>query len=297
MIEVKNISKRYGDKRVLSDVSLTARDGDVTGFVGPNGAGKSTLMKTILGLVAADEGAVLVDGEPFVQAAAPASSLGAMISAEWLPGRFSPRSMLTYACDAHGFDRSRVPEVLADVGLESVAGRPIGSFSLGMRQRIGLGLAVIGRPHNLMLDEPVNGLDPSGVIWLRTLLRRYADEGTAVLLSSHLMSELALVADRVVMLSEGRVVRQGTVAELGNGQRRVYVESADNDELLTLLVSSGYRVERAGTGLQVADADPVEVGRVAFARGSGVSHLSVVTDSLEEVFLVSTKAEYTRETI
>jgi ABC-2 type transport system ATP-binding protein len=296
MIEVNGVSKRYGDKQVLSEVSLTARDGEVTGFVGPNGAGKSTLMKAVLGLVAVDEGTALIDDEPFVRSTAPAASLGAMISAEWLPGRFTPRSLLTYACDAHGFDRSRVAEVLADVGLESVAGSHIGSFSLGMRQRIGLGLAIVGRPRNLMLDEPVNGLDPSGVIWLRTLLRRYADEGTAVLLSSHLMSELALVADRVVMLSQGRVVRQGTVEELGAGQRRVYVESAETDELLALLVSAGHRVERSGKGLQVTGADPVEVGRVAFEQGSGVSHLSVVTDSLEEVFLLSTEAQYTAET-
>lgn len=295
MIEVNGVSKRYGDKQVLSDVSLTARDGEVTGFVGPNGAGKSTLMKTILGLLAADGGTALIDGEPFARSVAPATSLGAMISAEWLPGRFTPRSMLTYACDAHGLDRSRVAEVLAEVGLENVAGNHIGSFSLGMRQRIGLGLAIVGQPRNLMLDEPVNGLDLSGVLWLRTLLRRYADQGAAVLLSSHLMSELALVADRVVMLSQGRVVREGTVAELGTAQRRVYVESAELDELLALLVRAGHQVERRGQGLEVSGADPVDVGRIAFEQGSGVSHLSMVTDSLEDVFLLATAAEYTAE--
>ena len=294
MIETQDICKQFDGRQVLQDVTLRADDGQVTGFIGPNGAGKSTLMKIILGLIPQDSGTTRIDGLAYHEHAAPMIGVGSMISAEWLPARMTAEGILRYACETHALEADRIGKVLEAVGLATVARRRIGGYSLGMRQRLGIGLALLGEPRNLVLDEPVNGLDPNGVLWLRGLLRAEADRGTAVLLSSHLMSELELVADRVVMLSAGKVVREGAIGELKRDERGVvYIESPDLESVVASLRREGIDVERSGAGARVASEDPLAIGRIAFAAGAGLTHLSAETESLEEMFLSSTVGEYT----
>lgn len=294
MIETQGICKQFDGHQVLHDVTLRADDGQVTGFIGPNGAGKSTLMKIVLGLIPEDSGTARIDGLAYDEHEAPVVGVGSMISAEWLPARMTAEGILRYACESHGLSAGRIDDVLETVGLTSVARRRIGGYSLGMRQRLGIGLALVGEPRNLILDEPVNGLDPNGVLWLRSLLRAEAGRGTAVLLSSHLMSELELVADRVVMLSEGKVVREGAIGELKRDERGVvYIESPDLESVVAALRREGIEVELSGAGARVASGDPLAIGRTAFTAGAGLTHLSAEKESLEEMFLSSTVGEYT----
>ncbi len=292
MIKVDAVTKSFGAKTVLQGVSLTVPDGSVTGFVGPNGAGKTTLMKIIVGLLEPQAGTVTVDGRPYAEAPLPARSIGALISAEWLPGRLKAETVLRYACDVNRLPPSRVGELLAEVGLEQVGGQRIKRYSLGMRQRLGLALALVADPHNLILDEPVNGLDPDGVLWLRSFLRHQAGRGKAVFLSSHLMSELELVADDVIMLSEGRVVRQGRVADLTSTSTQTYVESPDVGRLAAVLGAHGFAVAPQGQGLVVTSDDTLEIGRLAFLEGPGVTQLKRITESLENLYRQSTVGEH-----
>lgn len=290
MIEALSVSKRLGDKEVLCDVTFTANDGEVTGFVGPNGAGKTTLMKVIAGLIPSDDGAALVDGAPFAHATHPGRTLGIHINGEWLPDRRSCAAHLRYVCDTLSVSYSRIRPTLESVGLWGVHGRAIGTFSLGMRQRLGIAASLIGDAANLMLDEPVNGLDPNGVIWLRELLRQQAAAGKAVLLSSHLMAELELVADRFVVLHHGAVVRSGTMAELGAGpsDEEVYIAAPNLRAVMEVLEGCGLRVRPDGIGALVIGAGPAQVGRLVFGAGLVLTHLAPHTRSLEDLFLDST---------
>lgn len=292
MIEVDGVSKSFGAKAVLQGVTLTVPNGSVTGFVGPNGAGKTTLMKIIVGLIEPQGGTVRVDGHPYVESPSPAHAIGALISAEWLPGRLTAETVLRYACDVHRLPPSRVGELLAEVGLEQVGGQRIKRFSLGMRQRLGLALALVADPQNLILDEPVNGLDPDGVLWLRGFLRHQAAKGKAVFLSSHLMSELELVADQVIMLSGGRVVKQGRIADLTSTSTQTYVESPDIARLAEVLSARGLAATLQGPGLVVASDNTFEIGRIAFAEGPGLTHLRALTESLENLYRQSTVGEH-----
>lgn len=285
MITATRVSKSYGSKAALSDVSFEAPDGAVTGFVGPNGAGKSTLLRILTGLSAADTGSVTVDGIPFTESRSPGAALGAFLSAELIPDHLTARSHLTYACDVQGLPRTRVDEVLEVVGLSRVRSEKVKEFSLGMRQRLGIGAALLARPRNLVLDEPINGLDPDGIHWLRTLVRDVADAGGTVLLSSHHMAELALVADHVVMISGGRVVRTGRLdAFVAEESLRTYVESPDLEAARALLTARGFAPAPHLQGLLVPDAEPLTVGRLLFGEGPGASHLRVLERSLEETY-------------
>lgn len=285
MIEVQHLSKAYGRHRALSDVSFTAPAGLVTGFVGPNGAGKSTVMRIVAGLTAPDEGVVRVDGAPFADAPAPASTMGVFLSAEWIPAAATAAAVLEYACDTQGFSRVRAHEALELVGLTTASRNRVGSFSLGMRQRLGIAIATLGHPRILLLDEPVNGLDPDGIHWFRSFLQGAAADGATVLLSSHHMSELAMIADRVVMLDAGRVVADGALDDLVTAQTsEVFVMAGDRDALRRELISAGYRVDLADGGLLVRDADPLGVGKIAFATGVGLTHLELASRSLEETY-------------
>lgn len=213
MIEIQNISKRFGGRQVLDHVSFTAADGRVTGFLGPNGAGKSTTMKAALGLVRPDEGRALIDGAPFAASCTPMRSVGAVLDAKAAhKGRTAYAHLAALAC-TNNIPLSRVDEVIELTGLESVRNRKAGAFSLGMSQRLSIAAALLGDPKNLILDEPINGLDPEGVKWVRDLCRRCAAEGRAVLLSSHLMSEVALTADDLVIIGEGRILECTTVSD------------------------------------------------------------------------------------
>ncbi len=213
MIIARNLTKRYGDKVAVDDLSFTVRPGIVTGFLGPNGAGKSTTMRMILGLDAPTSGTVTVNGKPFAEHARPLHEVGALLEARAIhTGRSARNHLLAMAATA-GIGRARVDEVIDMVGLADVAGKRAGAFSLGMGQRLGIASALLADPQMLILDEPVNGLDPDGVRWIRTLLRRLADEGRTVFLSSHLMSEMALTADHVIVVGQGRLLRDQSMAE------------------------------------------------------------------------------------
>ncbi|MEO3804577.1 ATP-binding cassette domain-containing protein [Nonomuraea sp. B1E8] len=219
MIEFQRLSKRYSDVKALDDVSFSVPAGSVTGFLGPNGAGKSTAMRILAGLSRPTSGSATVLGRPYAELERPGYEVGTLLDASAQhPGR-SGREVLTLGAMMLGLPRSRVDEVLELVGLTGKEGRrAVGGYSLGMRQRLGIGHALLGRPRALILDEPANGLDPQGIHWMRGLLRDLADSGCAVLLSSHLLHEVEQVADRIVMIGRGRLLAQGTPAELGQGR-------------------------------------------------------------------------------
>lgn len=290
MIVAQSISKRLGGRDVLSDVSLTAPDGEVTGFIGPNGAGKTTLMKIIAGVITADAGTALVDGTPYADAERPGAALGMHINGEWLPSRVSGLAHLRYVCDTQSVSHARIRPILEEVGLWGAHTRAIATYSLGMRQRLGIAATLMTDAANLMLDEPVNGLDPNGVIWLRDLLRKQAAEGKAVLLSSHLMAELELVADRFVMLNQGRVVGSGTMRELSRStdSEGVYITARNLPDVVALLEQASLRVRPERDGAVVLGSNPEQVGALVFGNGLTLTHLAAHSQSLEEIFLTST---------
>ncbi|MBT2535912.1 ATP-binding cassette domain-containing protein [Arthrobacter sp. ISL-69] len=285
MIEASNLCKEYGGKRVVSDVSLVANAGEVTGFVGPNGAGKSTVLRIIAGITAPSSGSVRVGGATHQLATHPAANLGVFLSAEWIPGSMTAASFLSYVCETQGLRRQRVPELLDLVGLSDVAHRKVKNFSLGTRQRLGIAAAFAGNPRNVVLDEPINGLDPDAIQWIRRLLRQAADDGKAVLLSSHHMGEPAKVADHIVLIDHGVVARQGPLASfVAPTESNVYIESGTLADVAALLRSAGYAVEPHRNGLLVQNAEPAETGRAVYGAGYGLTHLSLVTRSLEETY-------------
>jgi ABC-2 type transport system ATP-binding protein len=226
MIELERLTKRYGDTTAVDDLSFTVRPGHVTGFLGPNGSGKSTTMRMILGLDEPSAGEARVNGRPYVELPWPLREVGALLDANaFHPGRSAFHHLLALA-QANAIPRSRVDEVLALVGLESVAHKRVGTFSLGMGQRLGIAAALLGDPAVLLFDEPVNGLDPDGIIWVRTLLKRLASEGRTVFMSSHLISEMAVTADRIVIIGRGRLIAETSVAELMATTGTVSLEEA-----------------------------------------------------------------------
>src|SRR5918994_712652 len=237
MITAEGLVKRYGAKTAVNDISFTVRPGQVTGFLGPNGAGKSTTMRMIVGLDRPTDGSVTVNGKPYAAHRAPLHEVGALLDAKAVhTGRTAYNHLLAMAA-THGIGANRVREVIEMTGLESVAGKRVGGFSLGMGQRLGIAAALLGDPANLVLDEPVNGLDPEGVLWVRTLLRGLAAEGRTVLLSSHLMSEMALTADHLIVIGRGRVVADAPVEEVVSraGVAGVRLRTPDAPRLAALL--------------------------------------------------------------
>lgn len=285
MIEVTRVSKSYNGSRALDDVSFSAADGLVTGFVGPNGAGKSTLLRVVAKLTVPDAGQARVDGEDFARASVPGNLLGVFLSAEYIPTTMTARSFLSYVSDVQGLERERADEMISAVGLSAARERPVRTFSLGMRQRLGIGAALLGRPRNLILDEPINGLDPEGIFWLRSCVQDVARRGGSVLLSSHHMQELAQVADEVVMLDRGRVVRSGAIASfVADDVLRTYVEATDLDAAVRLLSARGYITEPHMRGAVVHDAAPEEVGRLLFREGDGATELRLLERSLEQTY-------------
>lgn len=217
MIEIDRLSKRYGRTDAITDVSLTAEPGKVTAFLGPNGAGKSTTLRLLLGLDTADSGSALIDGQPYRRLRAPLRTVGAQFDGSGAHRGRTARAHLTWVAQSNGIPRSRVSEVLAAVGLAEAAGKRVGTFSLGMGQRLGIATALLGEPSTVIFDEPTNGLDPEGIRWMRSLLAGLAAEGRTVLVSSHLMHEAEQFADRVVVINEGVIVRAGSTASLVAG--------------------------------------------------------------------------------
>ncbi|MGO3139389.1 MAG: ABC transporter ATP-binding protein [Galactobacter sp.] len=291
MIEVSHLNKSYGSKRVLEDVSFTVPSGQVTGFLGPNGAGKSTTMRLIMGLENPSSGQATVLGQPLRKHPAPLTSAGALLDARSLnPARKARQSLLALA-DTHGLPASRVNEVLALTGLTEVADQRSGGFSLGMGQRLGIAAALLGDPRVLVLDEPVNGLDPEGVTWVRKLCRKLAAEGRTVLISSHLMSEVAQTADRVVVIGQGRILADASMDEFvgGLGEEHVRVASTDAAKLGARLSADGAEVDRLdGATLRVRNLSAEAVGVAALHEGVALRELVGIKPSLEDAYLALT---------
>jgi ABC-2 type transport system ATP-binding protein len=290
-ISVQGVTKRFGDVTAVRDLSFEVEAGTITGFLGPNGAGKTTTLRMLLGLVHPTSGTALVDGQPYHRLGRPAFTVGAALEATGFhPGR-TARDHLRVLARPNDIPTSRVDAVLDEVDLGGAARRRVGGFSLGMRQRLGLAAALLGDPAVLVLDEPANGLDPAGVHWLRAFLRARADTGAAVLVSSHQLAELALSADHVVIIQDGRLVTQGSVDELTRGQRAgVRVTTPQVDELRAAFESRGITAEAIdGQQLLVRDADPQQVGRAVAEAGLVVYELAVVHRDLEAAFLELTE--------
>jgi ABC-2 type transport system ATP-binding protein len=293
MIETRQLTKRYGDKTAVDGVDFTVRPGAVTGFLGPNGAGKSTTMRMIIGLDAPTSGTVTVNGRRYARHPAPLHEVGALLEARSIhPGRSAFDHLMTLA-HTHGISRARVDEMIELTGLQSVARKRAGAFSLGMGQRLGIAAALLGDPQTVMLDEPVNGLDPEGVLWIRTLLTGLAAEGRTVFVSSHLMSEMALVADRLIIVGRGRVLADTTVQDLvlRAGGDTIVVASADPAELRRVLAGPGVEITgRPGSEqLSVTGLPAREIGLKAAEHGVALFELTAKTVSLEEAFMELTK--------
>jgi ABC-2 type transport system ATP-binding protein len=291
LIEVRGLTKRYGDTLAVSDLSFDVPPGMVTGFLGPNGAGKSTTMRAIVGLDRPTSGSVRVNGHRYVQDRAPLTEVGALLEARSVhPGR-SAFNHLLFLAHSNGIGRNRVREVLELVGLDGVARKRAGGFSLGMGQRLGMAAAILGDPATLLFDEPVNGLDPEGIIWVRTLLKSFAAQGRAVLVSSHLMAEMALTADRLVVIGQGRLIADTTISEFvrqASGQR-VQVRSSDQARLAKALEVSGGQVSDGESGaLRVDGLSAPAIGQAAYDLGIVVHELVALEASLEEAFMAMT---------
>jgi ABC-2 type transport system ATP-binding protein len=295
VIEVKDLSKRFGKVLAVDDLSFRAEPGTITGFLGPNGAGKSTTLRSALGLVHPDAGGVTVLGVPYRRLDRPLHRVGAVLEAsEVHPGR-SGRNHLRILATAAGIPRSRVDEVLGLVELSAAAKRRVKGYSLGMRQRLGLASALLGDPEVLVLDEPANGLDPAGIRWLRDLLRSLAAEGRTVLLSSHVLAEVSQTVDRVVIIHRGKLVRQGSIAEvLAGAEGATRVRSPDAKRLAALLAARGSTVTDLGEGALAVDAPPEQVGELAAANAVVLHELTVEQATLEEVFFELTGGETTQ---
>lgn len=287
-IDVQGLVKAYGDRTVVNGLTFQVRAGMVTGFLGPNGAGKSTTMRMILGLDRPAEGRVLISGRAYAELGEPLRHVGALLDAGAAhPGR-TARDHLLCIARANRIADSRAGEVLEQVGLATAAKRRIGGFSLGMRQRLGIAAALLGDPRVLILDEPVNGLDPEGIRWLRNFLRDLAAQGRAVLVSSHLMTEMALLADRLVVIGKGSLLADVSMTEFAeeHGRSRVRVRSTQPVRLRGALDRKGLRVETAADGsLEVYGTGAEEIGRIAAHEGTPVLELSQVEDSLEDAFM------------
>ncbi|TDD55770.1 ATP-binding cassette domain-containing protein [Nonomuraea terrae] len=286
-IRATNLSKRYGRTLAVADLSFDVEPGQVTGFLGPNGAGKSTTMRMILGLDRPSGGSVLVDGRPYEELRHPLRKVGALLDAKAVHGGRSARNHLLAIAQSNGIPAARVAEVLETVGLTAVAGRRIGGFSLGMAQRLGIAAALLGDPEILLFDEPVNGLDPDGILWIRTLMRKLAAEGRAVFVSSHLMSEMAQTADHLVVIGKGRLIADTSVREFigRSSQGFVRVRSPRLAEMAELIKIG----ELYPDHLRVTAMTPLEIGTLAARAGIPLEELTYVQPSLEAAYMELTK--------
>ncbi|WP_241827067.1 ATP-binding cassette domain-containing protein [Streptomyces graminilatus] len=288
MIEVEELTKRYGTTTAVDHLSFTVRPGYVTGFLGPNGAGKSTTLRLVLGLNTPTSGAVTVDGRPFAGRARGLRHIGALLDAHDVHGGRTPRAQLTALAVSNGLPRRRVTEVLSEVGLSESAGRRIGGFSLGMKQRLGIAAALLGDPPVLLFDEPLNGLDPEGVLWVRRLFRRLAGEGRTVLVSSHLMREMEQTADDLVVIGRGTLIAAESLTDFAARATglHVSVRTPDAEVLPSLLTGAGAAVRAEPDGsYTVTGLHSERIGELAFAHGVRLHELSPRSASLEEAFM------------
>jgi ABC-2 type transport system ATP-binding protein len=291
MIEARGLVKRYGPTLAVDGLSFTICPGLVTGFLGPNGAGKTTTMRLILGLDYPTAGTVTVSGEPYPRLASPMHEVGALLDAKAVHGGRSGRSHLLSLAQTNGIPRRRVDEVLGIVGLSGVAGKRSKGFSLGMSQRLGIAATLLGDPQILMFDEPVNGLDPEGILWIRTLMRSLAAEGRTVFVSSHLMSEMEHTADHVIVIGRGRLIADCSMAEFiarSSGQA-IVVRTPQPDALARAVAAAGGASAGVAGGeageLEVSGLTEERIGDIAFAHGVRLHHLAPSRASLEQAFM------------
>jgi ABC-2 type transport system ATP-binding protein len=288
MIEARGLTKRYGDTLAVDNLSFGIAPGKITGFLGPNGAGKTTTMRMILGLDQPTSGTVTINGQPFAKAAQPMHEVGALLDAKALHGGRSAYNHLLCLAQSNNIPAKRVSEALGLVGLTDVAKKRTKGFSLGMGQRLGIAAALLGDPQILMFDEPVNGLDPEGILWIRNLMKALAAEGRTVFVSSHLMSEMENTADHLLVIGRGKLIADCTVAEFiaANSQLNVRVRTPQPDLLTKLVAAAGGTVQDSGEGvLVVSGLDVSQVGDLAFDNAVRLHELSPVHASLEQAFM------------
>jgi ABC-2 type transport system ATP-binding protein len=293
MIQARGLTKRYGPVVAVNDLSFEVLPGRVTGFLGPNGSGKSTTLRMVLGLDAPSSGSVTVNGRPYGRHRRPLREVGALLDAKALHGGRSAYNHLLCLAQASGLPRRRVDEVLERVGMTSVAHKQAGGFSLGMGQRLGIAAALLGDPGVLLFDEPVNGLDPEGIVWIRTLMRALAAEGRTVFVSSHLMSEMAITADHLIVIGQGRLIAETSMADFirSSSQNHVRVRTPQPSELTRLLAAHGAttKAEPGMDGaLSVTGLDCATIGDFAAAHHISLHELSPQQPSLEEAFMEMT---------
>ncbi|SEB49844.1 ABC-2 type transport system ATP-binding protein [Paramicrobacterium humi] len=285
-IEISGLTKRFGGFTAVNDLSFSVEPGRVTGFLGPNGAGKTTTLRSLLGLVAPTSGTATIGGIRYRDLPSPLTTVGAALEASsFHPGRSAEHHLSIYA-QAARIPSSRVGEVLELVGLAGFGEKRVGGYSLGMRQRLGLAYAMLGDPGVLVLDEPVNGLDPEGIKWIRELLRHFAREGRTILISSHLLSEVQQTVDDVIIIAKGQLVHTGTLADLDAGDSMsVHVDAPDREALRAALEQAGFRFDIARSGFTVYEVEPGAVGHAAFVAGVELNALARRASGLEERFL------------
>jgi ABC-2 type transport system ATP-binding protein len=294
MIEAQNLTKRYGETTAVNDLTFTVKPGIVTGFLGPNGSGKSTTMRLILGLDAPSEGEVKVNGKRYADFTAPLQEVGALLEARSVHTGRSAYNHLLALAQTHGIPRRRVDDLIELVGLQSVAKKRAGQFSLGMGQRLGIASALLGDPEVVILDEPVNGLDPDGIRWIRDLMKTLADEGRTVFLSSHLMSEMALTADHLIVIGRGRLIADLSVDEFIRRHSRniVVVRSPQATQLADLIAGAGVTTESDEPGLlEVEGLSAEQIGTAAAANDIVLYELAPQQASLEDAFMDLTRDE------
>ena len=297
MIEVRGVTKRFGSKTAVDDLSFSVEPGRVTGFLGPNGAGKSTTMRIILGLDRPQSGSATIDGRLYRDLHDPLRAVGALLEAKSTHTGRSARNHLLFLAQSQGLPASRVGEMLELVGLQEVAGKRAGGFSLGMSQRLGIAAALLGDPRVLLLDEPVNGLDPEGVLWVRNLMKHLAAQGRTILVSSHLMNEMAVTADHLIVIGKGRLIADSSTADvIARGtEKSVRVLTPDADKLTELIISDGGKIVSAGLAqaansdgaqmLTVADMEARRIGELAASGSVVLYELTPQLASLEEAFM------------
>ncbi|QKW05320.1 ATP-binding cassette domain-containing protein [Streptomyces sp. NA04227] len=293
-IDVSRLSKRYGDKRAVDDLTFQVRPGRVTGFLGPNGAGKSTTLRLVLGLDRPTSGSATVGGRAYTDIDEPLRTVGALLDAQAAHGSRSAYRHLSALAVSNRLPRTRVDAVLEESGIASAADRRIKTFSLGMRQRLGVAAALLGDPEVVILDEPANGLDPEGIVWIRELLRRLAREGRTVLVSSHLMNETAGYADHLVVLGRGRLLADAPMAEFlhTHGESAVRLRTSRPDRLRPALARAGHTALETEDGtLRISGADAGEIGQLAAEAGAPLLELATDTASLEDAYFALTEKE------
>lgn len=299
MIKLENLTKKYNEKVVVDNLNLTLQPGVITGFLGPNGAGKSTTMKMIVSLVHSTKGQVSIDGKSYAKIAEPIKKIGTLIDPSALDKNLTAHQHLSIIATAAGIDANRVEEMIEMTGLKAVKDNKVKSFSLGMKQRLGVATALIGNPETIILDEPFNGLDVDGIQWLRRTFRKLADEGKVVIVSSHLMSEIQAIADRIVIIGQGKLLADMTMAEMNERSLSsyVFVKTNDNKKMKSVLESENIEVQSTKDGLEIRNLAAEKIGELAFEANIILYALMEVNPTLEDVFTEVTdgKVEFTAE--